>query len=369
MVRLFALGLALVAVAMVANNLSPNLLKEVSEFFQRETSRFAPSEVARKQKPETAEQKIERHLNNFDQASVRIAEKHLERIRTFFRERKGGAKPFADAAFSWGGKWQYAKGFLAGDNGAGFRQFLLEHFEKHVLTDADLKTMLESTLAAYVTDMQGLENDMLVRLRADLAEDELFRGDVPALKSDEAFKEAYRRMEEQVLPIVTEDLKVTIGREVGVFVGSEIAAQILGQGLATRLAVSGGILGAAANSGWVTFGVGLVAGVVIDYLLDWLLRWVGYDPAGGVATQVEQALDRMERQLIEGDPAAVGNFVRLRQQERDEPEEERRTQFRQQAEGIARSGALGMRLQWQGLQEMQSRLHLQAIRKLIAVSH
>jgi hypothetical protein len=317
-------------------------------------------------KPETPQQKIARRLDKMDQDAKELADRYLERISAFFHERKRGARPFAEAAFSWSGKWHLVKGKVLGDDSAGMRQYLQEHFETHVFKSEDLQAVLASALAGYLTDIQGLENQMLVEIRADLGDDQLLQGNAPELQSNEAFQEEYRRLAEQVLPAVTADLNVTITREIGTFIASEMVAQTLGRGLASRVAMSAGVFGALGRHGMVTFGVGVAAGFVIDWLVDWLLRLGGYDPAAQVAGQVEQALDRLEKQMIDGDPGVIATYQQLRQQERDDPSFQVQLQCHLEADQIEQSGTLGLRYQLQGLRELQSRLRREALKKLVS---
>ena len=268
----------------------------------------APKESGKPAKPLSAWEKVEPHLGRLDQAAIEIADKHLLRIRGFFRERRGGAKAFAEWPYSWTGKFYAVKGKLQADDGAAFRDFLQEKFGQHVFKTEELQAVLESALAGYLTEMQGLENDMLVQLRADLADGELFGGTLPELQSDQTFQQEYQRLSEQVLPKVLADMKIFVAGQVGSFIGSEIATATIGSSLAARLGLSGGLLGSAARSGLVTFGVGLVAWFILDYVVDWIYQLAGHDPAGELAGKVEQALDRVESQLVDGNAEAVANY-------------------------------------------------------------
>ena len=106
----------------------------------------------------------------------------------------------------------------------------------------------------------------------------------------------------------------------------------------------------------VTMAVGVVAFIAIDFVVDWLLQLIGYGPTAELTAKVEQSLDRMQSQIIDGDPAAVANYQRLRQQERNDATQEGKEQLRQQAEAIEQSGGLGLRREFQKLRELQSKL-------------
>jgi hypothetical protein len=288
----------------------------------------------------------------------------VQRLHAFFAERKAGAKAFAEWPYSWTGKWNVIKGKLQADDGAAFRRFLQQKFDEHIFRAEELQSVLESALAAYLAETQGLENDMLVQLRADLADDRFFAGNLPQLQSDQSFQQEYQKMAEQVLPKVVEDMKIFATGQLGSFVGSEIASATLGRSLAARLGLSSGLLGTAARWGIVTFGVGLVSWFVLDYVVDWILQLAGHNPAGELATKVGQALDRTEAQLIEGDPAALAECQRLRQLAQDDPSPDIQQTSREEADRLEASGVLGLRHALQKLGELQSRLRREALLKL-----
>ena len=76
--------------------------------------------------------------------------------------------------------------------------------------------------------------------------------------------------------------------------------------------MSTGILGAGAASSTVTFGVGLVVGMAVDAVADWVIRWY-YNPQGQIAGKVTEALDHMQRLLVQGDAQTVGLKAELEQ--------------------------------------------------------
>jgi hypothetical protein len=169
-----------------------------------------------------------------------------------------------------------------------------------------------------------------------------------------------------VLPKVIDELKINAANFVGSWVGSEIATTLIGRSLVARLGLSGGFLGVAARSGLVTLGIGLVAWFVMDYVIDWILQFFGReDPAVQLAGKVQDALGRIEFQLIEGDQTALATLTQLRQQEQNDPSPESRLQCRQAADQLEESGALGLRYQMQRLMELQSRMRRESLQKMV----
>ena len=309
--------------------------------------------------------KVSLQLDQLDQASAEAAERHLQRVATFFNEKKRGAKAFSEWAYGWTAKYHAVVGKLQGDDGVRFREFLREKFQLTMFKPDDLKSVLESAMAGALTEISGLENSTLVQIRADLAEDQLFRGNPREFQSDDAFTAEYQRVTEEVLPRVLTDLNVVAASQLANLVGSEVVAQTLGRSLAARIGLNSGLMGSAARSGVVTFGVSVVAFFAIDYLLDWVLQLFGYNPAGDLRVQVEAAMDRTQARVIDGDPVAVAEYQRLRQQERDEALPELRQQYRVQADALEESGDLGLRFALGKLLELQGAVRREALRKLV----
>ena len=167
----------------------------------------------------------------------------------------------------------------------------------------------------YLSELVGIENQLLVRLRADLADSDLPIGEViPALCSDTVFRNRFDAMVTHVVPLLDKDLKVTAGREVASFVGSEIATVItvrVGAAVMTRLGVSAGVVSAGAASSWATLGLGLVA---------------GYDAEERVAARVDEMLDDLGHMMVDGDPEAATTLEQLKRMQTDDPDQEVRTE-------------------------------------------
>jgi hypothetical protein len=171
-----------------------------------------------------------------------------------------------------------------------------------------------------------------------------------------------------VLPRIAQDLQVGVAGQVTSLVGSEIAASVLGRSLIARIGLTGGGFWSAVGRSGVTIAVGTVAWFAMDYIVDWILQLIGYGPEADLARNVEQALGRMQSQLIDGDPAAIAAYERLRQSESEAlliiPEDQQR--FRQEADAIERSGALGLRREFQKLHDLQCKTRRAALLKMVS---
>ena len=84
----------------------------------------------------------------------------------FARGRKNSGR-FAEEALSWSGKWNLIVGAF---DGTSHRVFLAEAFDRHVFSASELQEAVEGALRGFLTDVEGYEAEMLVKLRADLAD-------------------------------------------------------------------------------------------------------------------------------------------------------------------------------------------------------
>lgn len=314
-------------------------------------------------------EKIEPRLRGAEQRSAESSERQVQRVRDFFVERRGRTNAFAEDLLGWGGKWAFVKGKLTGDDGRGHREHMRRCFEQHIFHDTEVKELLESVVTAFLSELEGQENTLMVQIQADLTDQNL-----PALRGGttpndvEWFQSEYRKMADQVAPVLNRDLAVTAGREAGVWVGSDIATAItvrVGSAVAVRLGISGGILGSGAASGAVTLGIGVVVGILVDYLVDWIMRRAGYDPAAEVAREVSATLGRMEGLMVDGQPEAQQAFQKLRHLQRYDRFSFVREECRKSADAIDGAGVLGLRHELNRLGEVRGRLREAALRRLL----
>ena len=170
-------------------------------------------------------EKIAPRLVEVEKDANRAGKRHHDRVVAYFAEKRlhSRASPRMRSAGAVSGPSSKA-------NSPAMRVGLTktqlrDAFERHFFTSDDLQILLQSAIVSYLTELEGDENALLVAIRADLSEQDLpaLRG-LAALRNDDVFKAEYRKMLAQVIPAVTRDLKVTVGREAVVWVGSEIAS-------------------------------------------------------------------------------------------------------------------------------------------------
>ena len=249
-------------------------------------------------------EKAGKHLANAHLKANIALDARLQVVRAVFNRGRKGADMFAEDALSWGGKWALVKETLGIGEDQAHAQYLAESFGKHIFTNDDLNNALEGVIKGYISDLDSIENQLLVQLRADLADSELGRGGkLPVLSSDEAFREEYRRMAGSIMETLKRDAGMEVGRQVAGFVVMDAATPVvihIVEFVAAELGIEAGILGTGAASGVATLGVGLLVGIIADKLIAWVLKEAGYDPAEEIAAKVRASLDNVESLMIDG---------------------------------------------------------------------
>ena len=308
-------------------------------------------------------------LHAAEEAGTQAADRDAALVTRFFAERKERARAFAEEVLSLRGKWQFVKAKLPFTDHDGHERYLHDRFEEMVVSGPELKELIQSVVSRYVSELQGIESDLLVSLRADLSDSELAGLQAGAvLKTDEAFRREYARSLERVAGVVAGDLPVQVGREALTWVSADIATNVtasLATALAERLGISAGILGTGAASGAATLGVGIAAGFVVDAVLDRVLRAMGHDPAGDIAQKIGEALDTFQDLLLDGDKEAVSTYRKLREMQDSDFFAFVRSECRRAADKVETGGYLGLRKELKRLHDSRALLRREALEKLI----
>lgn len=229
---------------------------------------------------------------------------HVAAIDSFFIDVKGRTPRFAKKILGWSSKWRLVSDKLPFTRDDRHALFLERTFRAELFTPYQLTRVINQTTRNYADTVAGIENAMLVRVRADV-------GDLPPTVLPEFVDDAKLRAAfEQAMNEATErtraDLRADVTRETLSLVAGEVLAMV-----AVRLGVSGGILAAGAGTSWATVGVGLVVAVIVDQIVSWVWNW-WRDPAGDVSHQLNEKFDEIRRLIVEGDGAgAPGLRARL----------------------------------------------------------
>jgi hypothetical protein len=311
-------------------------------------------------------EQVKPQIDQTKRESDHEADTATEPIKEFFAGRKQNARAFAAEVLSIGGKWAYVKGCFQEGSHA---KYIEKSFERNMFATNELKQVIESTVASYVSEIQGRENQLLVAIRADLDGNALASpAYLPALGNDPDFRREYEAMLQKVVPILTKDLGVNVTSEVVSWIAGDIATALLlevGASLATELGISSSVLGAGAYAGVFTAGVTFIAALLVDMALDWVIRQAGYDPEGEVAAKVTQSLDRLERVILEGDPKTLERYEQAKFFASWSFTSSGRDSASAEVQSIESSGRLGLNRQLRHINDLRARLREQALQSLI----
>lgn len=313
--------------------------------------------------------KIVPRLDEADRASDAVIAEKLAALDTFFRERRLGSQAFAQDVLSLKGKWTYVKSKLPTADDEAHLRYLNERFAARIFTPDELKQTLESTLGGYLSRVEGIENQLLVDIRADLSDGALAVPGAPTLAAtDEDLRKRFDGLLTKVAGDVARDVPVTVGLGTASFIGGEAAAQVavrIGTAVAARLGVSAGVLGAGASSSWATFGLGLAAAVVVDVAIEKVAKVAGYDPERAITERVNLLLEQLNTMLRDGDPEAVAEYAKLLTLSTGDPDETVRRECRRAATAVERSGRLGLRFEMLQWQRVRADVRRETLRRII----
>lgn len=246
---------------------------------------------------------VDRHLDWAEIQSLEGIDRGLLPIRAFFEEARQHTYQFAEETLSFESKWKLATDFVT--QRGEHSQFIQEKFDSLIFSQAQLKQLVESVVANYLRHLEDVESQMLVRMKADLAQ-------VP---EGSAYGAPDYQLISQRLDVVMQSVvaatKADLAGDVGVEVVSWIAGDLVQQA-AIHLATSTGILGTGALSGPASLGVTLVLSLAVDQLVSEIYNQT-VNPKGKLSDTLNAQLAEMERLILEGTPEAPGLIVSLSQ--------------------------------------------------------
>lgn len=304
---LFALGLSVTvatAALLCARPAGDQARSSIDVSSDSSTETLGKQGPTRREIQQQALLRAESALTWADNESTLRLDESLARIDHFFATAKSGTRSFAAAVLGWGSKWRYVSDRLPFTRGDRHEAFLREKFAQHVFREEDLARLIEHVAQSYVDAVAGLENQMLVKLREDLAD--LPTSAIPAFADQDRLSKAFDEAVKQTLASVGAEVRGDVATLVVSLVAQEVLTQV-----AVRMGVSAGVLSAGAASSWATFGIGLVVGLVVDQIISWVWNWWA-DPRGSLAEELNDKLDELRDAILEGDDAAPGLRGRLR---------------------------------------------------------
>jgi len=235
-------------------------------------------------------------IDEADANSLAQINTSMRLLEGFFDEAKGHAQAFADDVLGW-----YSKvALIRGQHEA----FLAETFREHFFGPDELTQAMTSVVEAYVTELEAIDNRMLVEIRMDVA-------DLPVATSLSSMPEPdlqarYREACGRIANVTGADLAVDAGRAVADVIVSSVVVMI-----AARMGTSAAVVGTGAATSWWTFGIGLLVGVIVDQIIATIWDWT-YDPRGQLATMMEEKIDEVRRLVLDGDGGKPGLREELR---------------------------------------------------------
>jgi len=301
-------------------------------------------------------QRVQPHLQVADQETRKLTDQLLQQIDEFFDSRRERSRAFAEAAVSWKSKWELIK------SREGHRKFLEQQFSEYIFTQEELAAVLQGATSEYAMGLKGLENQMLVRVRADL--EDLPAAALPAFADGSAVE---ARFEEIAAAAVVTDLKLDALQGITTFAAAEVVGKMALktlQAIGVRLGFSGAILGVGAATSWATLGAGLAIAAVADYLVDVIIRWF-HDPTENVARKVTAGLDDFKQSITLGDPQAWRLHDRILRMSQEESDPALRAKAETTLARIRQGGNLGLKYALSKVADGQNRSRESALQKLV----
>jgi hypothetical protein len=300
---LYVAGAIGVLVAVVAHGPIVSIFRGVDKPPQRPEVKLptVPSSTAAVRT--LATQRIEPHLDWADHESQRVVADHIKAVDDFFTDAKKGTPGFAKEVLGWSSKWRLVVDKLPYTRTDRHALFLKRTFNERIFPPERLTTVLHQVVKNYVASLNGIENQMLVKMRLDVKD--LPPDALPAFGDEAKLRVAFERAMAEATERVRADLKADISREATSLVVGEVLTMV-----AVRLGVSTGILVAGTSSSWATFGIGFVVAVIVDQIVSWVWDW-WRDPVGDLTTKMNNKLDEIHRLIVDGDSQAPGLRARL----------------------------------------------------------
>ena len=306
-------------------------------------------------------------LEQADRQAVNALDKHLASIHAFLEEHKAGSKAFAEQMLGIRGKWELVTAQIS--DKSAYAAFLEKAFTEHLFPMAELEKAVDAAVRSYLAELESIDDDVLVRLRADLADDELPRVATSALNSEQALRNHYHELSQRVAQDMRTDLAVVTARELFSWQAGNIATNLTlkaGAALATRLGISSTILAAGAESTWETLGVSLIVSIVLDAVINQIIKAAGYDAEEKIAQRVEETLSDLGRTITDGDPEARATLQKLKDMQRGDPEPDVRAACAEAIRSIEAGTQLyGLKRELTKISAARASLRKETLRRLI----
>jgi hypothetical protein len=244
------------------------------------------------------EQLVEKHLTWAESEVQSLSGQGHKAIEVLFSKAFENVPLYSQSILGWKSKWNLILDKLPGNDKDRHEEFLKQQFEQTIFSPEQLEAAVTQAIRERLVQVRDIENQMLVRLRADIEE-------LPQLAHIDGHSaiEFESRLQSALLEaseVVSEDLSSNIESQLVSLLAGEVMAQV-----AIRLSVSAGILSTGAASGWATLGIGLVAGVVIDQIVTRIWDWWS-EPEAELSLQISKQLTLVHDLICKGDSDSEG---------------------------------------------------------------
>jgi len=275
-----------------------------------------------------------------ERESGEALQKRLQSIKEYLDKRKEGTRPFAEAVLSVKGKMLYtasvaeqAAGVMAslfGSKSSGpdsFKQYVRDCFREHVLDPRQLQKMVDAALEGYAGDIQAAENQLLVDLRVDLADESLDLQKLLPPSEREELHHSCNWAADQAIDAA--------GKDFVAMIVSGAVSWVASDALGNKLTRPGDSTGR-------KLGVNAVAGMAVDKAIDVAMNQAGYDPLDKVVAEISTELDVIGRRLIEGDKTLAAWFPTMLFLSVGHPDEAVRNACQEAIDAMERSQYAGL---------------------------
>lgn len=251
------------------------------------------------------EQLAKPHLEWAEKECERAIEEQLAVLDEFFIESKKKTPAFAQEALSWSSQWRLVVDYVPYTEGGRHEKFLRGKFDELVFSSQDLQVVVTNVVAAYLQQVKSIEGQMLVRIRADVAD---FPSQYKMAQIDSS----------QLELSYAELVGVSAGATKGVVEGeaanvlASIAIEKSLMCAARAFGVRSPFLAVGAATSLPTLGISVVLGLIIDQIVSYAWDWC-FDPEGSLTDELNTKIGEVNLLIVDGTAEGIGIRKQLSQ--------------------------------------------------------
>lgn len=202
-----------------------------------------------------------KELDWADEESRKLVQECLGPVGAFFDEAKEGLPGFSENALAWASKWRLVADYVPWTSHDRQRSYLEERWNERLFSPQKLTGILQRVAKRYAAGVDDVEQQMLVRLRLDVAD--LPSEALPELADEGRLAAEFRAAVDEAI----EHARADVGREVELFVVAEVIEHVLAR-VVRQLGLSTALLGGGAVAAPYSAGLSLLSALILNYLLD-----------------------------------------------------------------------------------------------------